>query len=576
MSNYLRIALILVALPLCFRPAFADEAEEKVQAEKARLEKLAEQIKVRANQYRQSGWVMRAKYDDRKAERLLLITAEGPLVIDLVATIDGQPYYVPFEKMRTEMLARRMGMGDGPLKWEEAIKDARFALGRFAYFNANEQLRKQTIKQYDLDEDGLVSDAELRLMLMQVTGGPPLMVMPVAGAVQTAPLMKILDVDNDGTLSEEEIAQVGRRLGALDANDDEWVDLLETSGNNPNGIYGRGAVAPGKNLFVVDEATDWTEIRKALVARYGKDDRLPATLFRASPRLFAALDADGDGNLDAAEVRKLDSVAPFCTVTAGLGKTGEEGTAFTVAMGEGESRPAPAAITDTSGFATLELGGLRLQLGWANQQLNFDFGAQVQGTFTIYDTDKNGYLEKAEVEKVAPGVAQQFAMWDADDDGKVFPAELKEAMVRQQAPQWNRVSLGGVELGSSLWELLDANADGRLSLREVRSATERLKARDADHDGKLTSVELPTTYKLGVARGNYVYQLLSTPGGMRGVGGFGQPVRPAENLDWFARMDRNGDGDLTRREFLGTAEQFKELDKNGDGFITKDEAQATK
>src|SRR6185295_14980778 len=99
-----------------------------------------------------------------------------------------------------------------------------------------------------LDEDGLVSDPELRLMLMQVTGGPPLMVMPVAGAVQTAPLMKILDVDNDGTLSEEEIAQVSRRLGALDANDDEWVDLLETTGNNPNGIYGRGPVAVGKNL----------------------------------------------------------------------------------------------------------------------------------------------------------------------------------------------------------------------------------------------------------------------------------------------------------------------------------------
>jgi len=39
-------------------------------------------------------------------------------------------------------------------------------------------------------------------------------------------------------------------------------------------------------------------------------------------------------------------------------------------------------------------------------------------------------------------------------------------------------------------------------------------------------------------------------------------------------MDRNRDGDVSRREFLGTDEEFRRIDTDGDGLISVEEAEA--
>jgi hypothetical protein len=38
-------------------------------------------------------------------------------------------------------------------------------------------------------------------------------------------------------------------------------------------------------------------------------------------------------------------------------------------------------------------------------------------------------------------------------------------------------------------------------------------------------------------------------------------------------MDRNGDGDVSPREFLGTRAEFKRIDTDGDGLIDAREAE---
>jgi Ca2+-binding EF-hand superfamily protein len=135
-------------------------------------------------------------------------------------------------------------------------------------------------------------------------------------------------------------------------------------------------------------------------------------------------------------------------------------------------------------------------------------------------------------------------------------------------------------MGDALLSAVDQNGDGRLGLREIRSVGERLQSADVSGDGAIAKEEIPVTIRFAVARSTYITQAFGygrgAYGGFSG-GAFGGPGAPAagdqDGPRWFFHMDTNGDGDITRREFLGSAEHFSALDANGDGFIEKQEAQ---
>ena len=49
---------------------------------------------------------------------------------------------------------------------------------------------------------------------------------------------------------------------------------------------------------------------------------------------------------------------------------------------------------------------------------------------------------------------------------------------------------------------------------------------------------------------------------------------PQKGPLWFRKMDRNGDGDVSRSEFLGTKAEFDAIDTDHDDLISLDEAEA--
>src|SRR5262249_59286166 len=84
---------------------------------------------------------------------------------------------------------------------------------------------------------------------------------------------------------------------------------------------------------------------------------------------------------------------------------------------------------------------------------------------------------------------------------------------------------------------------------------------DRDKDGLLSPGEVPRRFRVTLSR------RLSGVGPNLGpvvVRRDGPPApRPAVGPVWFQKMDRNRDGVVSRREFLGTHDDFPRIDTNG-------------
>src|SRR5262249_15710703 len=109
-----------------------------------------------------------------------------------------------------------------------------------------------------------------------------------------------------------------------------------------------------------------------------------------------------------------------------------------------------------------------------------------------------------------------------------------------------------------LFELLDSDRDGRLGQRELRTAQARLAVWDRNGHGFLTRAEFPRQFLITVSQGHS--QVTDRGSGAPGYGPAARAPMSARGPLWFRHMDRNGDGDVSRREFLGSSEDFKRLD----------------
>jgi len=109
--------------------------------------------------------------------------------------------------------------------------------------------------------------------------------------------------------------------------------------------------------------------------------------------------------------------------------------------------------------------------------------------FARADTDRNGVLSRAEVDRGLPGIAPRFNEVDRNRDGNLSPDELRAWSASRKAA--DRKGEGGF---AEHFRRADANSDGALTRAEVDKALPRLGAKfdriDANGDGKLTQDEL--------------------------------------------------------------------------------------
>jgi Ca2+-binding EF-hand superfamily protein len=570
--------------------------------------------------------------DQRSEDRhdFVFFAEARPVLIGVHVRLNGKPLDAAWHDFVKHVFTGLDLNGNGVLSRDEAERVPAVdqilsggigrAFGGIAMGKGNAKGSDASLNDIDTDKDGKVTLAELAAYYRKhgltplqfqpdsAAGGPKGLAVLVGGGrpepkveeVAEA-IFALVDTNHDGKLSREELAAAPTVLMQRDEDDDEMLTAAEIVPNlkGGNNIFAMamaanmgtaGSAKPPKMIVPIAAPG---EVPPNLVRRlqesYGPavDEINEKKLSRADLGLdeatFARLDTNGDGVLDAQELANFTKRAPDVELVlhVGAGDAGEPRVAMVA------RQVAPMALASklrlTHDVARLDLGKTRVDLRttstYQTDRLSGILRQQLMAQFRQADKDNNGYLDEKEA-RASRVFASLYRAIDRDRDGKIYEHEvvayLDEMVELQRRAQSACVSVVLTNQSRGLFDLLDLDRDGRLSVRELRGAVKLLDQLDTERKGYLVRADLPHSHQLTFRRGP------ATSGPIGGAAAFFDLYRTTDGSDagseltagplWFRKMDRNRDGDVSRKEFLGTDEQFRQIDTDGDGLISAAEA----
>ncbi|HEY1064534.1 MAG TPA: EF-hand domain-containing protein, partial [Pirellulales bacterium] len=364
----------------------------------------------------------------------------------------------------------------------------------------------------DLDGDQKVVAAELGDFYRRAGLGGAVVGVGRAPATEqlTQALVKALDKNGDGKLSEDECRAAENVLSELDRNDDEIVgpgDLM-TSVSYP-GVSGAIQLLPPTLADLKPKTGDATRFAETadlplllfptrlndVAWRYAFHQRLggevpPEVLNGADPPA-----PTGPARRTTFSNRRDDELAPLTSEGLEEVRTARYREAVADVLWKVKFTTQPEASADTEliasaspvatarGELTDVIGSVRLTFRTDEGKL-LEAAAErrkrVASRFDELDLDGNGQLDETETKAQNAGELRTLAAAnDRDGDGTLSRAEVDEWLELHDQLTHAQVLVTVIDHGRGLFELLDVDHDGGLSLREIRSTWATLHAAGA-------------------------------------------------------------------------------------------------